>query len=212
MMFSASRARMRGARCSRILGSRAGQSKEAGNGTIPSIFQGGEGPTDQQRDAARLARDADDRAAFEPVRRADLRRYGGFRCHQREVPARLHAPGARDSQPRLVPGLCRKMDTVPLATARFAACWAKRLEEDGVRQIAIDGKTLRRSFPRAAGLSPLHLVGAFAPGAGLVLGQIKVDGKSNEIKALSALLELLDLRGALAAADAMHTQRAKPRR
>lgn len=116
-----------------------------------------------------------------------------------------HGTPSHDSFSRLF----RKMEPGPLAAAlaRFAAGWAKRLEKDGVRQIAIDGKTLRRSFSRAAGLSPLHLVSAFAPGAGLVLGQVKVGGKSNEMKALPALLELLDLRGALVTADAMHAQR-----
>ena len=55
--------------------------------------------------------------------------------------------------------------------------------------------------------SALHLVQAFAPGSGLVLGQVKVDGKSNEITALPALLEMLDLDGRTVTADAMHTQR-----
>ena len=74
--------------------------------------------------------------------------------------------------------------------------------------VAIDGKALRRSFRDAAERSPLHLVHAFAAESGLLLGQVRVDGKSNEITAMPALLELLDLRGRTVTADAMHAQRA----
>ena len=88
--------------------------------------------------------------------------------------------------------------------ARLLGDFARNLE--GV--IAIDGKTLRRSFCRASGKSPLHLVQAFAAQARLVLGQAAVDGKSNEITALPELLSLLDVKGRIITADAMHTQRA----
>lgn len=74
--------------------------------------------------------------------------------------------------------------------------------------IAIDGKALRRSFDKASGKSPLHLVQAFAAEARLVLGQVAVDQKSNEITALPELLALLDVKGRIITADAMHTQRA----
>ena len=87
--------------------SRSERSKEAGHGRIPQIFQGGQGSLDQQRDAPRLSRDADGRAAFEPVRRPDLRRHGGFRRPQRMVSAPVHASGARSSRPR------RLLPTVP---------------------------------------------------------------------------------------------------
>ena len=73
--------------------------------------------------------------------------------------------------------------------------------------IAIDGKALRRSFCRASGKSPLHLVQAFAAETRLVLGQVAVDEKSNEITALPELLALLDVRNRIVTADAMHTQR-----
>ena len=117
-----------------------------------------------------------------------------------------HGPPSHDAFSRLF----RMMEPGPFAAAlsRFASGWAKALEADGVRQIAVDGKALRRTFSRAAKLSPLHLVSAFAPGAGIVLGQVAVDKKSNEIRALPALLEMLDLEGALVTADALHTQRA----
>jgi predicted transposase YbfD/YdcC len=73
--------------------------------------------------------------------------------------------------------------------------------------IAIDGKTLRRSFDRASAASPLHLVSAFAADQRLVLGQIAVDDKSNEIIAVPKLLELLSLKGRTVTADAMSCQR-----
>ena len=116
-----------------------------------------------------------------------------------------HGPPSHDSFSRLL----RMLDPVPFAAAlaRFAADWAKALEAEGVRQIAIDGKALRRTFSKASELSPLHLVNAFSPESGVVLGQVAVDGKSNEITALPALLEMLDIEGAVVTADAMHTQR-----
>lgn len=73
--------------------------------------------------------------------------------------------------------------------------------------IAIDGKTLRRSFDRAAARSPLHMVSAWAADQRLVLAQIAVDDKSNEIVAVPKLLELLSLAGRILTADAISCQR-----
>ena len=73
--------------------------------------------------------------------------------------------------------------------------------------VALDGKTLRRSYDRAAGQSPLHLVSAWAEEQRLVLGQVAVDDKSNEITAVPQLLEMLSLPGKVVTADAMHCQR-----
>ena len=87
---------------------------------------------------------------------------------------------------------------------RIAKDWAERL---GGEVVAVDGKVLRRSFEDATSRSPLHLVQAFAADGKLVLGQMEVDGKSNEIPALPKLLELLDIQGRMVTADAMHTQR-----
>ena len=67
--------------------------------------------------------------------------------------------------------------------------------------IAIDGKTLRRSFDRAAGQSPLHMVHAWACEQRLLLGQLAVDGKSNEITAVPKLLALLSLKGCIVMAS-----------
>lgn len=72
-------------------------------------------------------------------------------------------------------------------------------------QVSVDGKSLRGSA--AGGLSPVHMVSAFATGLGLVLGQEKVADKSNEITAIPALLEALAIEGCLVSIDAMGTQR-----
>jgi predicted transposase YbfD/YdcC len=69
--------------------------------------------------------------------------------------------------------------------------------------IAIDGKAQRGSTRRTVGRSALHVVGAWAAGNRLSLGQVATDAKSNEITAIPELLELLDLRGAVVTIDAM---------
>jgi predicted transposase YbfD/YdcC len=79
-----------------------------------------------------------------------------------------------------------------------AECWPNRPE-----LVAIDGKTSRRSHDRKRGQKALHLVSAFATSSRLVLGQEAVDEKSNEISAIPALLERIDLAGALVSIDAM---------
>jgi predicted transposase YbfD/YdcC len=83
---------------------------------------------------------------------------------------------------------------------------------DGPPGVAIDGKTLRRSHDRARGLGPLHLVSAWATDQGLVLGQVAVDGKSNEITAIPALLDVLAIEGAVVTIDAMGCQKPIARR
>jgi len=73
--------------------------------------------------------------------------------------------------------------------------------------VAIDGKTLRRSFDRGGGRGPIHMVSAWAKANGVCLGQVKTDAKSNEITAIPQLLELLELRGCIVTLDAMGCQR-----
>lgn len=73
--------------------------------------------------------------------------------------------------------------------------------------VAIDGKTLRRTFDRAKGLGALHLVSAWATANGLTLGQVAVDAKSNEITAIPELIELLDLKDCVVTIDAAGCQR-----
>ncbi len=81
-------------------------------------------------------------------------------------------------------------------------------EEDPRPTIAIDGKTMRRSHDRAAGLGPLHLVGAWASEHGLALGQVATEEKSNEITAIPALIDRIDVKGAIVTIDAMGCQKA----
>lgn len=97
-----------------------------------------------------------------------------------------------------------------LDTAEFDAClrsWLRSLHKSMKDQtIAIDGKTLRRSFDKATGKAALHSVSAWAVGLRLSLGQVAVDDKSNEITAVPKLLELLEIVGAVVTLDAMHCQ------
>ncbi|PON10420.1 hypothetical protein C2W62_50160 [Candidatus Entotheonella serta] len=58
--------------------------------------------------------------------------------------------------------------------------------------VAIDEKTLRQSFDRATSQSAIHMVSAWATANRLVLGQVKVDDKSNEITAIPKLLKMLE--------------------
>ena len=92
----------------------------------------------------------------------------------------------------------------------FAACFQAYLEQLGAvcrGHIAIDGKTLRGAHDRAAGVSPLQTVSAFASETRLTLGQVAVEAHSNEIPAVRALLSLLSLKDCTVTLDALHTQR-----
>jgi predicted transposase YbfD/YdcC len=73
--------------------------------------------------------------------------------------------------------------------------------------IAIDGKTLRRSFDAASSKAPIHMVSAWATANHVSLGQVVTDEKSNEITAIPKLLELLEIQGCLVTIDAMGCQR-----
>ena len=97
-----------------------------------------------------------------------------------------------------------------LDPAQFHACFLQFMQHfaqaaRGV--IAIDGKTLRRSFDRAAQKSPLHLVSAWACESRLLLGQLATEAKSNEITAVPKLLEMMSLKGMIITADALNCQR-----
>jgi predicted transposase YbfD/YdcC len=74
--------------------------------------------------------------------------------------------------------------------------------------VAIDGKALRRSFAKGTSKRAIHMVSAWATANGVVLGQRKVDTKSNEITAIPALLALLALKGCIVTIDALGCQRA----
>jgi predicted transposase YbfD/YdcC len=97
-----------------------------------------------------------------------------------------------------------------LKPAEFERCllsWITALHEVTRGQIvAIDGKTLRRSFDAASSKSAIHMVSAWATANCISLGQVVVDEKSNEITAIPKLLEILVLSGCLVTIDAMGCQ------
>jgi predicted transposase YbfD/YdcC len=74
--------------------------------------------------------------------------------------------------------------------------------------ITVDGKTLRGSHDRANGKEAIHLVSVWAQQSRLVLAQRAVDTTSNEITAIPAILQLLDLHDGTVTIDAMGCQRA----
>ena len=85
--------------------------------------------------------------------------------------------------------------------------WVKAVTKDkDLKQICIDGKTLRRSFDRGKTNSAVHMVNAWSTGVSLSLGQIKTEAKSNEITAVPKLLKLLNVKGHIVSADALNCQ------
>jgi predicted transposase YbfD/YdcC len=99
----------------------------------------------------------------------------------------------------------------PDAFERCFLAWMSTLVElSGGRLVAIDGKSIRRSFEHAWDKSSMaHMVSALVSQGGnrLVFAQVAVQDKSNEITAIPKLLELMDLKGAVVTIDAMGTQR-----
>jgi predicted transposase YbfD/YdcC len=107
-------------------------------------------------------------------------------------------------------------DTIARVFARldpqaFEQCFVNWIETItqamGAQVIPIDGKKLRQSFDRSAGQKAIHVVSAWACEHRLVLGQIKVDDKSNEITAIPKLLDMLELAGCIITIDAMGCQK-----
>ena len=111
---------------------------------------------------------------------------------------------AHDTFRRVFQAVC------PQALQRCLIRWLQ-----GIRQaapatgevVAIDGKTLRRTFDRAQSLGALHLVSAWATANGLTLGQVAVDAQSNEITAIPHLIALLDLKDCVVTIDAAGCQK-----
>ena len=85
--------------------------------------------------------------------------------------------------------------------------WMQNLQENLSNHIAIYGKTVRRSFDKAKEKKAIHMISAFASNTRLVLGQSKVEDKTNEITAIPKLLDLLLIKGAIITIDAMGCQR-----
>ena len=93
---------------------------------------------------------------------------------------------------------------------KFQRCfvsWVASLTGAAAEVIAVDGKTVRRSYQKKGAKAPIHMVSAFAARQRLVLGQVKVAEKSNEIVAIPALLGMLVIEGAIVSIDAMGCQR-----
>jgi predicted transposase YbfD/YdcC len=99
-----------------------------------------------------------------------------------------------------------------LDPGQFQACFLNWMQAvaaaTGGEVVAIDGKALRRSFDKGRAKRAIHMVSAWATANGVVLGQRKVDAKSNEITAIPELLDLLALKGCIVTIDAMGCQRA----
>jgi predicted transposase YbfD/YdcC len=96
----------------------------------------------------------------------------------------------------------------PEAFERCFIAWTvelARLTGGGV--VAIDGKTIRRSFDRATNQSGMHIISAWCERNHVVLGQLATEAKSNEITAIPKLLELLSLKGATVTIDAQGCQK-----
>jgi len=103
--------------------------------------------------------------------------------------------------------LFTRLDGAALDAVLAVLAWTKTALVDGRRVIAIDGKTVRGA--RTGDKAAPHLVAALDHRTGVVLGQVQVEAKSNEIPALRDLLagfDPADLQGCVITADAMHTQ------
>lgn len=129
--------------------------------------------------------------------------------------ARAHEPWLRtfltlprgipshDTFGRLFAKLC------PQALENCFVAWTSHMTTASAGElIAIDGKTLRRSFDLAAGKAAIHMISAWSHENHLALGQLATDGDSNEITAIPKLLELLDLKDSLVTIDAIGCQKA----
>lgn len=98
-----------------------------------------------------------------------------------------------------------------LSASEFQSCFIEWVRELVMLKqgdiVAIDGKRLRRSYDRQSGKGAIHMVSAWAQHQKMVLGQLKTEEKSNEITAIPALLQLLDIKGCIVTIDAMGCQR-----
>ena len=92
----------------------------------------------------------------------------------------------------------------------FKGCflnWIQSLQDKNPELVAIDGKTLRRSYNNAENKNAIHMVSAWCSEQAMVLGQFKTAEKSNEITAIPQLLDLLSIESATITIDAMGCQK-----
>jgi DDE family transposase len=115
----------------------------------------------------------------------------------------LGFPRGRGPVKSLLSRLLRRIDAAALEAA-LTRWLTPRLPED-VDALSLDGKTLRGS--RDGPVPGVHLVAAYATQVEAVLGQIRVDGKTNEHKAALELLGILPLKGKIVIGDAAFCQR-----
>jgi predicted transposase YbfD/YdcC len=98
-----------------------------------------------------------------------------------------------------------------LNAEQFQTCFVNWVQAVSVvtkgQVVAIDGKKLRRSHDKEIGKAAIHMVSAWATENNLVLGQLKVDDKSNEITAIPQLLDVLEIAGCIVTIDAMGCQK-----
>lgn len=96
----------------------------------------------------------------------------------------------------------------PALFEKMFAQWVSGLKNESITKevISIDGKSIRGSKDSFHERSPIHMVSAWASENELVLGQLKVDDKSNEITAIPLLLDMLEIEGSIVTIDAMGTQ------
>ncbi len=97
-----------------------------------------------------------------------------------------------------------------ISTKGLQECFLNRIQSvtqmtDG-EIVAIDGKTLRRSYDRFSKKQAIHMVSAWANTNGVVLGQVKTSEKSYEITVIPKLIEVLELKGCIVTLDAMGCQ------
>ena len=170
------------------------------HGEVFRAVRGGRGPSARQRDAARPARDADERAPVDAVRRRGLRRYGAVRARRGIVPARFHDAEARR----------RRATTLsPIHAMRWGrrACSGFCRGSAGTGRRGSKAMSWRSMARRCGGRSPLHSVRAFPTEARSTPGQVRAEARSNEVAAAPALLDMLALEGRTVTADAMRARR-----
>jgi predicted transposase YbfD/YdcC len=116
-----------------------------------------------------------------------------------------HGIPSHDTIGRLLAALCP--NAFQSCFESWIASIATAENTDDAKQIAIDGKLLKRSHDRRRGLGPLWLVSAWSVDCGISLGQLATDEKSNEITAIPELLKSIEIKGSVVTIDAAGCQR-----